>query len=120
MDEQTLKMLYELGALGEEGEGLKSQLEFARALRMNEPKLNGTRAGRTFVADSPLAHLGAVLNRQAGNREMRDIGTKQDAIRGKQTAARGAFDRLRRTPGINPQEDDMQLYGNNPYGSWGM
>lgn len=120
MDEQTYQMLIELGALGDEDNELSKQLEFARALRMNERPLEGTQAGRVFVANNPLQHLAGMLERQRNNRDMRDILGQKGEIRGKQTEARGRYGKMipGMTPPINPYE--MSLYGNDPSKDYGV
>lgn len=121
MDEQTLKMLMEMGALQDEDSELAKQLEFARALRMNEQPLQGTRAGNAFVANNPLQHIASMMERQSNNRDMRDALRRKGEIRDQQTAGRGAFAGLM-TPPINPSPSagDLSMYANDPRKQMGM
>ena len=102
-----------LVGLDDQAGDLTQQLILNLRKQQNMPQLQGTQAGRTFVANNPMEHIANMLNSQRFNREERDIQSELRALRKQRQEGVGAYGRalLRRPPiqDIGVNEDNVPM-----------
>lgn len=98
---EVLKQLIDMGTITEEQAMLQGQMEQANQLRNTaSPEMRGN--GRVMVAANPLEHLGAGMQRYAGQQQQAANTTKQDALIEQLRTGRGKMADLIASMGKKP------------------
>lgn len=117
MTPEEYQAIMGLVGLDDQAGDLTQQLLFTLKKQLNQPSLQGTQAGRTFVANNPMEHIANMLNTQRFNREERDIQEELRALRRQRQEGVGAYGRalFRRPPiqDINVDESNVPMVNAN-------
>ena len=96
---EQLKQLMELGIIPDELSALDRQYKSADALR-GTAMPEGRDSGRVYTAANPMEAVGSLMKQYAGNRDVKKIEGKQDALLQKQLEGRNLF--MNKQLGIQP------------------